>query len=60
VGCIANSVAHSCAHKAHIGIDCSVPRSVPKRGPMTIIRQPTPTKFPIKNGPKSRRFRPVL
>jgi hypothetical protein len=27
--------------------------SVPKRGPTTIIQQPTPTKFPIKNGLKS-------
>jgi len=50
----------TCAHEAHIGILRSVPKSVPKRGPTTIIRQPTPTKFPIKNGPKSRRLRPVL
>jgi len=28
----------------------SVPKSVPKRGPMTIIRQPTATKFPTKKG----------
>ena len=49
-----------CAHKAHIGISSSVPTSVPKRGPTTIIRQPTPTKVPIKNGPEIIDFRPVL
>jgi hypothetical protein len=50
----------TCAYKAHIGIGSSVPTSVPKRGPTTIIRQPTPTKFPIKNGPEIDDFRPVL
>src|SRR2546425_6975041 len=50
----------TCAHKAHIGIGGSVPSSVPKRGPRTIIRQPTPTKVPIKNGPEIVNFRPVL
>ena len=34
--------------------------SVPKRGPKTIIRQPTPTKKPMKNGPEIIDFRPVL
>jgi hypothetical protein len=34
--------------------------SVPKRGPRTIIQQPTPTKKPIKNGPEIIDFRPVL
>jgi len=38
----------------------SVPKSVPKRGPATIIRHPTPTKSPIKNGPEIVNFRPVL
>jgi hypothetical protein len=38
----------------------SVPRNVPKRGPKSITRQPTPTKFPIKNGPEIIDFRPVL
>jgi hypothetical protein len=37
-----------------------VPKSVPKRGRKTIIRQPTPTKEPIKNGPEIVNFRPVL
>jgi hypothetical protein len=37
-----------------------VPESVPKRGPATIIRQPTPTKNPKKNGPEIVNFRPVL
>jgi hypothetical protein len=54
-GCIT-----TCAQKAYIGIGSSVPTSVPKRGPRTIIRQPTPTKFPIKNGPEIVNFRPVL
>ena len=31
-----------------------------KRDPVTIIRQPTPTKFPIENGPEIVNFRPVL
>jgi hypothetical protein len=38
----------------------SVPESVPKRGRATIIRQPTPTNDPIKNGPEIVDFRPVL
>jgi hypothetical protein len=38
----------------------SVPTSVPKRLPRTIIRQPTPTNEPIKNGPEIIDFRPVL
>jgi hypothetical protein len=50
----------SSAQKAHIDISRSVPVSVPKRDPMTIIRQPTPTMFPIKNGPEIVNFRPVL
>ena len=49
-----------CAHKAHVGVALSVPKSVPKRGPKTIIRQPTPTKRRIKNGPEIVNFRPVL
>ncbi len=49
-----------CAYKAHSGIVWSVPTSVPKRGPMTIMRQPTPTKVPIKNGPEIINFGPVL
>jgi hypothetical protein len=40
----------------HIGIA----RSVPERSPTTIIRQPTPTKEPTKNGPEIIDFRPVL
>jgi hypothetical protein len=50
----------TCAQKAHIGIGRSLPTSVPKRGPKSITRQPTPTKFPIKNGPEIVNFRPVL
>jgi hypothetical protein len=38
----------------------SVPKSVPKRGPKPVIRQPTPTTNPIKNGPEIVDFRPVL
>jgi hypothetical protein len=34
--------------------------SVPKRGPRTTIRQPTPTKALIKNGPEIVNFRPVF
>jgi hypothetical protein len=29
-----------CARKAHVGVSLNVPKSVPKRGPKTIIRQP--------------------
>ena len=54
------SVNTTCARKAHIGIGSSVPTSVPKRGPTTINRQPTPTKVPTKNGPEIVDFRPVL
>jgi hypothetical protein len=43
-----------------IGIGSSVPTSVPKRVPRTFTRQPTPTKFPKKNGPEINDFRPVL
>jgi hypothetical protein len=50
----------SSAQKAHIDISRIVPVSVPKRDPMTIIRQPMPTKRPIKNGPEIVNFRPVL
>ena len=50
----------TCALPAHIGIGLTVPTSVPERGPMTINRQPTPTKFPMKNGPGIVDFRPVL
>ncbi len=57
---LANDPPPTCAHKAHIGIGSSVPISVPKRDPITIIRQPTPTKFEIKNGPEIVDFRPVL
>ena len=46
----------ACAQKAHIGVIRSVPKSVPERSPTTIIRQPTPTKFPIKNGPEIIQF----
>jgi hypothetical protein len=35
-----------CAHKAHVGVGLSVP----KRGPTTIIWQPTPARCPIKTG----------
>jgi hypothetical protein len=38
----------------------TVPKSVPERSPTTIIRQPTPTKVPINNGPEVFNFRPVL
>jgi hypothetical protein len=38
----------------------SVPTSVPKRSPRTILRHPTPTERPIKNGPEIVDFRPVL
>jgi hypothetical protein len=38
----------------------TVPKSVPKPGPRTIHRQPTPTNKPIKNGPEIVNFRPVL
>jgi hypothetical protein len=55
-----SQLSTTCAHKAHIGIGCSVPTSVPKRGPRPIIRQPTPTKFPKRNGPEIVNFRPVL
>jgi hypothetical protein len=43
-----------------LGIARSVPASVPKPGPRTINRQPTPTNDPIKNGPEIVDFRPVL
>jgi hypothetical protein len=33
---------------------------VPERGPKLVIRQPTPTMKPIKNGPEILNFRPVL
>ena len=49
----------TCARQAHIGIISSVPASVPKRGPRTVIRDPTPTNVPIKNGPEIVNFRPV-
>ena len=38
----------------------SVPASVPKLGPKSIHRRPTPTKLAIKNGPEIIDFRPVL
>ena len=41
-------------------ISRSVPKSVPERGPEPVIRQPTPTTKPIKNGPEIVNFRPVL
>ena len=50
----------TCAHKAHTVIGRSVPTSVPKRGPGTVILEPTPTNVPIKNGPEIINFRPVL
>jgi hypothetical protein len=43
-----------------MGIGASVPVSVPERGQMVIIRQPTPTQFPMRNGPEIVDFRPVL
>jgi hypothetical protein len=49
-----------CARKAHVDIGFSVPKSVPKRDPTTILRQPTPTNKPRKNGPEIIDFRPVL
>jgi hypothetical protein len=45
-----------CAQKAHAGVGFSVP----ERRPRTILRQPTPTKLPTKNGPEIIDFRPVL
>jgi hypothetical protein len=55
---------HDCQSSApwRISRGCagSVPTSVPKRGPRTIKRHSTPTKFPIKNGPEIDDFRPVL
>jgi hypothetical protein len=42
-----------CALPAHIGIGSSVPAGVPKLGPRTVKRQPTPTNEPIKTGLKS-------
>jgi hypothetical protein len=57
---VAVTMTPAAAGRAHIGIDATVPRSVPKRGPTTILRQPTPTKLPIKNGPETVNFRPVL
>ena len=50
----------TCAREAHIAIVLSVPASVPKLGPRSIHRQPTPTKLPMKNGPEIVNFRPVL
>jgi hypothetical protein len=47
-----------CALQAHVGVGGSVPKSVPKRGPAAIIRQPTQTNDPIKNGPEIVHFRP--
>jgi hypothetical protein len=44
----------------NIGVTLNVPTNVPKRGPRTIIRQPTPTRKPINNGPEIDDFRPVL
>jgi hypothetical protein len=44
-----------CAQKGHIGVRSSVPASVPKLGPRSINRQPTPTKPPIRNGPENQR-----
>jgi hypothetical protein len=38
--------------------DCA--QSVPKRDPKPVIRQPTPTTKPNKNGPEIVNFRPVL
>src|SRR4029450_1247125 len=49
--CLQNSTM--CAYQAHVGVGLNVPQSVPKRGPRTINRQPTPTKCPIKNGPEN-------
>ena len=37
-----------------------MPTSVPKPGPTTIIRQPTATKLPKKDGSEIVNFRPVL
>ena len=45
----AQSLTYAC--QAHIGIGSSVPSSVPKRRPRTIIRQTTPTKPPMKKEP---------
>src|SRR5262245_26540317 len=45
---------------AHIGVGWGVPKSVPKRGPHPLIRQPTLTTNPIKNGPKIVNFRTVF
>ena len=36
------------------------PGVCPNAGPRTIIRQPTPTNVPIKNGPEIIDFTPVL
>jgi hypothetical protein len=55
-----SSCAEMCAREAHIGVSRSVPETVPGRDQIRTSRQPTPTNFPTKNGPKSQRFRPVL
>ena len=43
-----------CVHKAHSVIALSVPGNVPKRGPTTIRRQRTPTKYPTKTVSRNR------
>jgi hypothetical protein len=48
------------ALKAHVGVGRNVPKNVPKRDPMAIIGQPTPTKLSMKNGPEIANLRPVL
>jgi hypothetical protein len=45
--------SRTCASKAHIGVGGSVPGSVPKGGPTTILWQPTPTTTAMKTGLKS-------
>ena len=56
---IAISVVHVCPQGTHWHrLPCA--QECAKLSPMTINQQPTPTKFPIKNGPEIIDFRPVL
>src|SRR5882672_7753277 len=49
-----------CAHKAHVGVGRSVHKSVPRRGPIPVLRLPTATKLVRKNSPEIDDFRPIL
>jgi hypothetical protein len=65
---VADAIGGGCDRHPHFGGPQSrerrtaqrVPKSVPKRGPMTILRHPTPTRFVRKNRPEIRDFRPIL